>query len=120
MSDEQESSAMICPSRYSTVLRHLIIMAAYGLLLPVWWCRGDVSLPPGKLYINVPVWGRVVSRTKGTLTVKQRRWIVRLESRLVGRLVAEVMPEGSDDLALGAVRVKQGDLDGPVYFNKQQ
>ena len=65
------------------------------LLLLVFWCRGDVSLPPGKLFINVPVWGRVVSRTKGTLTVKQRRWLVRLESRLVGRLVAEVMPEGS-------------------------
>ena len=64
------------------------------LLLLVFWCRGDVSLPPGKLFINVPVWGRVVSRTKGTLTVKQRRWLVRLESRLVGRLVAEVMPEG--------------------------
>ena len=27
--------------------------------------RGDVSLPPGRVYVNVPVWGSLLSRDKG-------------------------------------------------------
>ena len=27
--------------------------------------RGDVSLPPGRVYVNVPVWGSLLSKDKG-------------------------------------------------------
>lgn len=35
--------------------------------------RGDVTLPSGALYGSVPVWGHVLSKSKGTLTVRQTR-----------------------------------------------
>jgi hypothetical protein len=56
----------------------------------------------------------VVSQRKGTVTIKQRRWLIRLESRLVGRLI--VAPIVGGELGLGAVRLKTGGLDGPVYY----
>ena len=35
--------------------------------------RGDVSLPPGRVFLATPAWGAVLSRDKGILTIKQRR-----------------------------------------------
>eukprot|EP00951_Prasinocladus_malaysianus_P000552 scaffold4089_cov26-Prasinocladus_malaysianus.AAC.1 len=69
--------------------------------------------------MNVPVWGQVVSKNKGTVTVRQRRWLVREESRLVGRLRAETIPEGQA-IELGPMKIKQGGLDGPMYFIRQE
>ncbi|CAN0484258.1 unnamed protein product, partial [Discosporangium mesarthrocarpum] len=34
--------------------------------------RGDVSIPPGKLYFSVPAWGGMLSR-RGIVTVRQKR-----------------------------------------------
>lgn len=54
------------------------------------FARGDVSIPPGKIYFAVPAWGCRLSR-KGLVTVRQRRWIVREESRILGVFGTEII-----------------------------
>ena len=52
--------------------------------------------------------------------MRQRRWLVRLESRLVGRLRAQQLSQGDDPdgfLGLGAAKLKAGSLDGPLYYS---
>eukprot|EP00899_Mesostigma_viride_P014994 jgi/Mesvir1/23496/Mv22338-RA.1 len=85
--------------------------------------RKDVTLPSGKLYFAVPAWGGQLSRDKGILSIKQRRFVVRLESRMVGRFRAQPLEEGDGMGQGGGVqgsdlpvsRVRQGGLDGPIY-----
>eukprot|EP00241_Pyramimonas_parkeae_P019858 CAMPEP_0114292512 /NCGR_PEP_ID=MMETSP0059-20121206/9103_1 /TAXON_ID=36894 /ORGANISM="Pyramimonas parkeae, Strain CCMP726" /LENGTH=157 /DNA_ID=CAMNT_0001414169 /DNA_START=395 /DNA_END=868 /DNA_ORIENTATION=- len=83
--------------------------------------RGDVSIPPGKMFFSVPAWGSVLSRDKGIITINQRRFFVRQEYRIVGRFKPEKVPSELDICAaleqLPSSRVKSGGLDGPVYFD---
>ena len=45
--------------------------------------RGDVSLPAGKLFCAVPVWGDILSKDKGILTIKQRRSFREFQNRCI-------------------------------------
>mmetsp|Transcript_4981 Transcript_4981/g.12895 ORF Transcript_4981/g.12895 Transcript_4981/m.12895 type:complete len:251 (+) Transcript_4981:176-928(+) len=81
--------------------------------------RGDITLPAGRLYFSAPVWGGVVSRNKGIITIRARRWLVREESRMVGRLAVTTLRGDEEELGLGAIRLKAGGLDGPVYYRPE-
>ncbi len=71
-----------------------------------------------QVFISVPAWGRQLSKDKGSLTIKQRRWLVRLESRLVGRLRAARLEEGEEvSEVLRPARMKAGNLEGPIYYS---
>lgn len=50
--------------------------------------KGDVSIPPGTLWFAIPSWGSVLSRS-GIVTVRQKRFGVREESRIVGTFGAK-------------------------------
>ncbi|CAN0227833.1 unnamed protein product [Ectocarpus sp. 4 AP-2014] len=52
--------------------------------------RGDVTIPAGRIYFAVPAWGGKLSR-KGLVTVRQRRWLVREESRILGVFGTELL-----------------------------
>mmetsp|Transcript_38022 Transcript_38022/g.119353 ORF Transcript_38022/g.119353 Transcript_38022/m.119353 type:complete len:228 (-) Transcript_38022:74-757(-) len=52
--------------------------------------RGDNKLPPGtKLFMSIPVFEDRFSARGGTLTVLQRRWLVREERRIVGTFTVD-------------------------------
>jgi hypothetical protein len=51
--------------------------------------RGDISIPEGQLYFATPTWGAKLSRKKGMITVRQKRWGFRTESRILGVFSAQ-------------------------------
>ncbi|KAG5189510.1 hypothetical protein JKP88DRAFT_301476 [Tribonema minus] len=51
--------------------------------------RGDVSIPAGPIYCSVPAWGARLSRSRGMVTVRQKRWGIREESRILGVFSAQ-------------------------------
>mmetsp|Transcript_38790 Transcript_38790/g.51111 ORF Transcript_38790/g.51111 Transcript_38790/m.51111 type:complete len:258 (-) Transcript_38790:227-1000(-) len=48
----------------------------------------DIFLPEGKIYFNIPCWGSMLSKKTGGLSVRQKRWLVRDESRMLGIFTA--------------------------------
>lgn len=62
------------------------------------FARGDVTIPAGKLFFAVPAWGGQLSR-KGLVTVRQKRWIVREESRILGVCATERIDVDADGVA---------------------
>jgi hypothetical protein len=56
--------------------------------------RGDVALTE-RLFLRTRAWGAVVQR-RGTLLLRQSRWLVRQEFRLVGTFAAETLPPQDD------------------------
>ena len=73
------------------------------------------SLPPGRIYFSIPCWGAVLSSRSGNLTIKQRRFVVREESRLVGTFKAEMLDPEDELLSLGGARVRKGGFDGQIF-----
>jgi len=61
----------------------------FNLESPTGVSRGDVSLPPGKLYFKTQCWGKVMSSSRGALLLLQRRAVVRQEWRSAGRFRAQ-------------------------------
>eukprot|EP00904_Undaria_pinnatifida_P006625 jgi/Undpi1/3092/HiC_scaffold_15.g06466.m1 len=60
--------------------------------------RGDVTIPAGKVFFAIPVWGGQLSR-KGLVTVRQKRWLVREESRILGVCATERIDVNADGVA---------------------
>ena len=57
--------------------------------------RGDVILED-RLFLRTRAWGGVVAR-RGTLLLRQSRWLVRQEFRLVGTFTTETLPATGGD-----------------------
>ena len=62
--------------------------------------RGDVLLTE-RLFLRTRAWGAQVQR-RGTLLLRQSRWLVRQEFRLVGTFAAETLPPQDDSQAAAA------------------
>ena len=91
--------------------------------------RGDVYLDEGtKLYLALGAWRAPqegggasaqaetlrLSKQRGTVCVRQRRMLVRLEQRLVGRFTAAEV-EADEALLLPPLTMRQGSADGPIF-----
>ncbi|CAM9332240.1 unnamed protein product [Phaeothamnion confervicola] len=72
--------------------------ATLRMEVPMGGCsKHDVELPAGPLYFSVPAFGGLLSQSKGILTVRQKRWGIREESRIVGTFAAERIEEDGGD-----------------------
>ncbi|KAA8496090.1 hypothetical protein FVE85_2245 [Porphyridium purpureum] len=73
--------------------------------------RGDLVLPRGKLFLSTALFlqGAVLGK-RGNLTIKQRRFFIREEFRMVGTFKAVPVADDAllDDIRLPAMRMVQG------------
>ncbi|CAM9858241.1 unnamed protein product [Heterosigma akashiwo] len=44
----------------------------------------DIYLDAEVIYFSIGCWGSMMSKKKGLLSVRQKRWVVREESRMLG------------------------------------